>query len=144
LRKPAGMEIGQTKRVLIVDDDTAVLRLMRETLQNLLHYEVDTSPKPEYGFELALKKEYDLMIFDFSMPLIDGTMLFLLISKAYEHVTPARRMPPLLLISGQGSSESAQELLKEAPVRGFLAKPFAINRLVEKVKACFPKVESVF
>ncbi len=138
------MEIGQTKRVLIVDDDTAVLRLMRETLQNLLHYEVDTSPKPEYGFELALKKEYDLMIFDFSMPLIDGTMLFLLISKAYEHVTPARRMPPLLLISGQGSSERAQELLKEAPVRGFLAKPFGINRLVEKVKACFPKVESVF
>ncbi|HEV8422194.1 MAG TPA: response regulator [Chthoniobacterales bacterium] len=142
-RKPAGMEIGQTKRVLIVDDDTAVLRLMRETLQNLLHYEVDTSPKPEYGFELALKKEYDLMIFDFSMPLIDGTMLFLLISKAYEHATPPRRIPPLLLVSGQGSSERAQELLKEARVRGFLAKPFAINRLVEKVKGCFPTMESV-
>jgi DNA-binding NtrC family response regulator len=137
------MKIGQTKRVLIVDDDTAVLRLMRETLQNLLHYEVDTSPKPEYGFELALKKEYDLMIFDFSMPLIDGTMLFLLISKAYEHATPPRRIPPLLLVSGQGSSERAQELLKEARVRGFLAKPFAINRLVEKVKGCFPTMESV-
>jgi len=137
------MEIGQTKRVLIVDDDTAVLRLMRGTLPNHPHNEVDTSPKPEYGFELALKKEYDLMIFDFSMPLIDGTMLFLLISKAYEHATPPRRIPPLLLVSGQGSSERAQELLKEARVRGFLAKPFAINRLVEKVKGCFPTMESV-
>ncbi len=68
-----------TKRVLIVDDDTAVLRIMRESLQSFLQWEVDTSPKPEYGFELALKKNYDLMIFDFSMPLIDGTLLFLLI-----------------------------------------------------------------
>jgi CheY-like chemotaxis protein len=27
-----------TKRVLIVDDDTAVLRIMRESLQNLLQW----------------------------------------------------------------------------------------------------------
>jgi CheY-like chemotaxis protein len=84
----------ESRRVLVVDDDPAVLRIIRETLQNVLHWEVDSSPKPEYAFELALKKNYDLMIFDFSMPMIDGTLLFLLISKAYEHATPARRMPP--------------------------------------------------
>ena len=75
--------------MLIVDDDTAVLRIIREALQSFLHWEVDTSPKPEYGFELALKKTYDLMIFDFSMPMIDGTLLFLLISKVYENTSPA-------------------------------------------------------
>lgn len=137
------MAAPDTKRVLIVDDDTAVLRIMRESLQNLLQWEVDTSPKPEYGFELALKKNYDLMIFDFSMPLIDGTLLFLLISKVYENASPARRVPPLLLVSGQGSDERAQELLKEARVRGFLAKPFTINRLIEKAKACLPEVSAV-
>ncbi|MGH8093814.1 MAG: response regulator [Chthoniobacterales bacterium] len=133
----------KNKRVLIVDDDTTVLRIIREALQNLLHWEVDTSPLPEYGFELALKKTYDLMIFDFSMPMIDGTLLFLLITKAYENSSPARRMPPLLLVSGQGSDERAQELLKEARVGGFLAKPFTINRLIEKVKQCVPEAESV-
>jgi DNA-binding response OmpR family regulator len=101
---------------------------------------VDTSPKAEYGFELALKKSYDLMIFDFSMPMIDGTLLFFLISKVYENSTPVRLTPPLLLISGQGADERARELLKEARVRGFLAKPFTINRLIEKVKACFPEL----
>ena len=85
--------MADAKRVLIVDDDTAVLRIMREALQNFLHWEVDTSPSPEYGFELALKKYYDLMIFDFSMPLIDGMLLFLLISKVYENSSPARRVP---------------------------------------------------
>jgi len=130
------------RRVLIIDDDTAVLRIMREALQNLLHCEVDTSPKPEYGFELGLKKQYDLMIFDFSMPMIDGTLLFLLLSKAYENMSPPRKMPPLLLVSGQGADRRARELLQEAPVRGFLPKPFTINQLLEKVKQCLPGANS--
>lgn len=130
------------KRVLVVDDDTGVLRIIREALQNFVSCEVDTSPKPEYGFELALKKSYDLMIFDFSMPMIDGTLLFQLISMVYENSKPARTMPPLLLVSGQGADERAQELLKEARVRGFLAKPFTINRLLQKVKECLPELET--
>jgi response regulator RpfG family c-di-GMP phosphodiesterase len=77
------------------------------------------------------------------MPLIDGTLLFELISKVYENAKPVRTVPPLLLVSGQGSDERARELLKEARVRGFLAKPFTINRLLEKVKTCFPELESV-
>jgi DNA-binding NtrC family response regulator len=51
-------------------------------------------------------------------------------------------MPPLLLVSGQGSDERAQELLKEARVLGFLAKPFTINRLLEKVKQCLPEANA--
>jgi DNA-binding response OmpR family regulator len=132
-----------TKRVLIVDDDTAVLRIIREALQDFLHWEVDTSPKPEYGFELALKKKYDLMIFDFSMPLIDGTMLFSLISKVYENSSPVRMMPPLLLVSGQGTNARAQELLREARVDGFLPKPCTISRLLEKVKQCLPETSAI-
>src|SRR5665213_742886 len=138
----SGMVAAEGKRVLVVDDDTGVLRIMREALQNFLQCEVDTSPKPEYAFELALKKSYDLMIFDFSMPLIDGTLLFHLISKVYENSTPVRTMPPLLLISGQGGDERAQELMREARVCGFLAKPFTISRLLEKVKACWPEWEA--
>ena len=34
-------EMADAKRVLIVDDDTAVLRIMREALQNFLHWEVE-------------------------------------------------------------------------------------------------------
>lgn len=138
-----GMAEGETRRVLIVDDDMSVLRLMRDALESILHWEVDTSPKPEYGFELALKKSYDLMIFDFSMPLIDGALLFELISKVYENSVPPRKMPPLLLVSGQGSDERARELRREARVCGFLPKPFTINRLLEKVKEALPEARAV-
>lgn len=131
------------KRILIVDDDVAALRLTREALTSLLRCEVDSSPSPEYAFELALKKNYDLLIFDFAMPMIDGAMLFLLIGKVYENANPPRVLPPLLLISGKGKEKRAQELLQEVGVHGFLPKPFGINRLLEKVKECVPGIESV-
>jgi CheY-like chemotaxis protein len=133
---------SEPKKILMVDDDVALLRIVREALTTCLRCEVDTSPNPEYGFELALKKTYDLLIFDFSMPMIDGAMLFFLIGKVYDNASPPRIVPPLLLISGQADQSRAQELLKEPGVRGLVAKPFSVNRLMEKAKECVPGMES--
>jgi DNA-binding response OmpR family regulator len=131
------------KKILIVDDDVALMRVMREALTSMIRCEVDTSPKPEYGFELALKKKYDLLMFDFQMPMIDGAMLFLLIGKVYNNAVPPRIVPPLLLVTGKGDEKRAQELLQETGVRGLVPKPFSIERLMEKVKECLPGVETV-
>jgi DNA-binding response OmpR family regulator len=130
------------KRILVVDDEVALLRIVREALGSYFRCEVDTSPKPEYGFELAIKKTYDLFIFDFSMPMIDGAMLFFLIGKVYNNIEPARTVPPLLLVSGKGEEVRAQELLKEPGVAGFIAKPFLVNRLLDKVRQSVPGIES--
>lgn len=131
------------KRILIVDDDVSLMRVTREALTSMLRCEVDTSPRPEYGFELALKRSYDLLIFDFSMPMIDGAMLFFLIGKVYETTSPPRAVPPLLLVSGRGDEARAQELLREPGVRGLIPKPFTLNRLIERVKQCLPDVETL-
>src|SRR5437868_13662645 len=125
----------------MVDGDVALLRVVREALVASLQCEVDTSPKPEYAFELALKKKYDLLVFDFQMPMIDGAMLFFLIGKVYPNIQPVREIPPLILMSGKAEETRAQELLKVPGVAGLVAKPFAINRLLEKIKACVPGVE---
>lgn len=130
------------KKILIVDDDVGLMRVTREALTTFLRCEVDSSPSPEYGFELALKKTYDLFLFDFQMPMIDGAMLFFLIGKVYNHSVPPRIVPPLLLVTGKGDEKRAQELLREPGVRGLVPKPFAINRLIEKVKECLPGIES--
>jgi two-component system, chemotaxis family, chemotaxis protein CheY len=142
-RKRAGVKPGETARILMVDDDVALLRVVREAFTSCLRCEVDTSPRPEYGFELALKKRYDLFIFDFQMPMIDGAMLFFLIGKVYNNLQPPRIVPPLLLVSGKADEDRAQELLKEPGVRGLVAKPFSIKRLLEKAQDCVPAMESV-
>jgi len=138
-----GVSQGEPKRILMADDDVALLRVVREALIATLRCEVDTSPKPEYAFELALKKSYDLLIFDFQMPMIDGAMLFFLIGKVYNNTEPPRDLPPLLLISGKADEARAQDLLKEPGVAGLIAKPFAINRLLERIRQSVPGVESV-
>ena len=130
-------------RILVVDDDIALARMIREGLTTHFHCEVDATPNAEYGFELALKKRYRLFIFDFSMPMIDGAMLFALIGKVYDHVSPPLVVPPLILISGRGDDERAQELMKEPGVRAFLAKPFAIDRLLQKVREVVPAVQTI-
>src|SRR5690242_7495800 len=127
----------------MVDDDVALLRVVREALTSCLFCQVDTSPKPEYGFELALKKRYDLFIFDFQMPMIDGAMLFFLIGKVYNNVQPPRIVPPLILVSGKADEERAQELLKEPGVRGLIAKPFSVNRLLQKAQECVPAMQPI-
>ena len=132
---------AEPKRFLMVDDDVALLRVVREALVATLMCEVDTSPKPEYAFELAIKKKYDLFIFDFQMPMIDGAMLFFLIGKVYQNIQPIREVPPMILVSGKADEKRAQELLKEPGVAGLIAKPFAINRLLEKIKECVPGTE---
>ncbi len=137
------MNNGEPKRFLVVDDDVGLMRVMREALTSFLRCEVDTSPTPEYGFELALKKSYDLFVFDFSMPMIDGAMLFFLIGKVYNNSQPPRTVPPLVLVSAKGEEKRAQDLLRETGVHGLLAKPFTINRLLLKVKECVPSIESI-
>jgi CheY-like chemotaxis protein len=131
----------QKKRILVVDDEVVILRLVRDSLSALLECEVETTPNPEYAFELVLKKSYDLFIFDFSMPSIDGALLYSIISKVYSN-DPTRKMPPLLLMSGNASQKRAQQLLREPGVRGLLAKPFSIERLVEKVAELVGKTGS--
>src|SRR3989442_5322587 len=137
------MREAAPKRILIVDDEVALLRMMREALETCLRCEVDSSPRPEYGFELALKANYDLFIFDFQMPMIDGAMLFFLIGKAYSVAQPPRNVPPLLLVSGRADEERARELLKEPGVAGLVAKPFRMNRLLKKVQECVPGMEAI-
>lgn len=123
-----------TKKILVVDDDVVILRLVRESLTALLHCEVDTTPSPEYAFELILKKPYDLMIFDFSMPGIDGAILYGLVAKLFEvHPPGGRSMPPLILMSGNAAQKKAQALLREPGVRDLITKPFSIEKLVNKV-----------
>ena len=131
-----------TRSILVADDDVDILRFLRETLPAFAACTVDTTPSSEYAFELALKKTYDLFIFDFSMPTVDGAVLYQFIRKVYLHDgrSPARALPPLILMSGHGEQPRARELLHEPGVGGLLSKPFSIERLLVKLEACLPGV----
>lgn len=132
------------KQILVVDDDVGILRLVRETLTSFLDCSVDTSPSAEYAFEMALRKRYGLFLFDFSMPIVDGALLYNLITKVYGiTLDPPRMAPPLILMSGHGDQARARALLREPGVRGLLPKPFTIDRLLDRVETFLPETGRV-
>ena len=120
--------------MLVVDDDVVILRLVREALSGLADCTIETTPSPEYAFELILKRRWDLLIFDYQMPGVDGATLYLLIAKLFAvRRVEMGKLPPLILMSGHAAHRKAQDLLREPGVRGLLAKPFSIERLLERV-----------
>ncbi len=129
------MSFEPEKHILVVDDDVYVLRLVREALEALLpNCGIDATPNPEYAFELILRKRYDLLLIDFAMAHLDGAALYSLVRKIFTIEPPqGRPLPPMLLMSGFASQPRAQELLRSPGVRGLVAKPFSIERLVEQV-----------
>ena len=59
--------------VLVVDDDEAILDMLRDTLQET--YEVDTASDVLEAADLLREKNYDLLILDLNMPVVDGEEL---------------------------------------------------------------------
>ena len=122
------------KMILVVDDDVDILRVAREALVSIGDCVIDTTTSPEYAFELVLKKNYDLLIFDLTMPDLSGATLYSLIRTLFRVALPDdRKLPPLILMSGASANRRAQELLREPGVRAYIPKPFTLSRFVGKV-----------
>ena len=58
-------------RVLIVDDEPAIVRLVRDYLERA-GFEVSTAANGEDALHLFAREHPDLVILDLSLPVIDG------------------------------------------------------------------------
>jgi two-component system, cell cycle response regulator CpdR len=117
--------------LMIVDDDEAVLRLLRIALELDGFKNVDTFSHPEAAvraFELK-PAAYDLVVTDIMMPGMTGTEL------AARILTTQPRIP-IVFITGCAIAADvpAQELLRKFPT---VAKPSEISMLARTVRRQF-------
>ena len=119
-------------RVLAVHEDVGTLRLIRETLTEFMECEVDTSPKAEYAFELALQRQYKLFFFSLTMPVLPGELLYDLVSKAYLHChAGARTAPAVVYVADGQTAGQLKDIQSDARVKGVLIKPATIDRILQ-------------
>jgi DNA-binding NtrC family response regulator len=118
--------------ILVADDNPAMLKLVEEFLVGH-NYRVKTVGNGSQAYEDLLINDYDMIILDINMPVMDGV----------EAVKAIRQNDPhtfILLMSGEANQSEIQTALQNGANR-FLAKPFDLKELLEIVeKINFKKI----
>ncbi|MEX2117151.1 MAG: response regulator transcription factor [Bacteroidota bacterium] len=114
------------KRILVVEDDPAILRGLLDNLRNE-HYTVDSETDGSKGLEKAAKFQWDLLILDIMLPRMNG----LEICKALRQQGSSI---PILMLTGKGE-ETDKVLGLELGADDYVTKPFSIRELLARVKA---------
>ncbi len=112
-------------RVLIVDDDIGVVRLLRANLQ-AWDYETQVAMDGAEALQLIDMQPPDLMILDITMPKIDGFQVC--------HQTRQWSQVPIIMLSAR---QDADEKIKcfDSGADDYITKPFEVNELAARVKA---------
>jgi CheY-like chemotaxis protein len=126
---PAPLPSTSSKpKVLLVDDEASIRKLMREMLKRMTFTDVVEAENGDQALTLfrAGPAPFDLIICDWSMPGISGTELCKLVRAANPDL-------PFLMLTGRndGDSRSAAEA---SGVSAYIAKPFAFQELKEKLQ----------
>ena len=112
--------------LLLVEDDRALSAMLVELFTGE-GYRVETAFDGQQGMHLALTGNYDAMILDRGLPVMDGADLVALL-RSRGITTPA------LLLTARGSVEDRVEGL-DAGAQDYLVKPFEVTELLARVRA---------
>ncbi len=108
--------MAENAKVLIVDDDTALLQALPQALYlRLRDLSVDTSDSALEALKLIRAHEYDAIVSDIKMPGMDGLALLAKIQEL-------RPSTPTLLITGHGDHNLAIQALRGGAY-DFIQKP---------------------
>ena len=112
-------------RILIVDDDRGILRLMQRVLVDD-GYSIDLAATGEEARTLALVNEYDGIVLDLNLGDRHGFEIL-------QELRRAGRRTPILLYSGKGDSETIVRGL-DAGADDFVVKPISNDELRARVR----------
>jgi DNA-binding response OmpR family regulator len=117
-------------KILIVDDDPHVCKLMGRVLQKE-NYDTVWAENGKKGLEMIESESPDLVILDLTMPEMSGEEMLDFSLKSHPEL-------PVIIVTAFGSEQKAVKLLKGGAV-DYLRKPFNIEELVIKVREAMEK-----
>ncbi len=109
------------EKILIVDDEPDMLRLLSMIIKEKTPYEVTTTNNPLEALELA-KKGVDLLIADLKMPGLNGIELLESVKRFDEDI-------PTIIITAYGTVEAAVETMQKGAF-DFITKPFRKEQIL--------------
>jgi DNA-binding response OmpR family regulator len=119
-------ETTTPKRILVVDDEPAVVTLLEEVLQEA-GYGVATAHDGPTGLALALKEEFDGIVLDWMLPEMEGPEIC-------QRLLNAGATTPILMLSAKHQLQD-RVLGLDSGADDYLTKPFAVEELLARLRA---------
>jgi two-component system KDP operon response regulator KdpE len=112
-------------RVLVVDDDPALLRALRLGL-NAAGHQVSLAADGQEGLAQAARSSPEVIVLDLGLPDIDGVDVI--------HGLRGWTSVPILVLSGRAGSRDKIDAL-DAGADDYVTKPFELEELLARVRA---------
>lgn len=113
-----------TQRILIVDDDPAVLLTLAASIEKLnSHYAVDTCESGAEALTYLESHEYILLLTDYSMPGMNGLDL--------ARVVRERSPKTCIIMMTAYGSDTLRALVEDLHLEAFVDKPFTVKQIRE-------------
>ncbi|HYP16352.1 MAG TPA: ATP-binding protein, partial [Opitutus sp.] len=130
--KPAP-EMPQGGRVLVVEDEVVVRRLMQEILCTRFGCQVDVASNGQEALAFVQQHRYALVLTDIRMPEMDGPGLYLKLRESRPELAGR-----LVFVTGHPGEKELEAQIEQwnVPV---IAKPFSLSRLTD---VCRPYLEN--
>ena len=132
-RKESLME-DERKRVLIVDDDTELINVMRIYFQRS-GFQAEVAESGRKALELCDSFKPDAMILDILIPKMDGVKVCQAI-----RTEKGNTSMPIIALTGFHKEKTKREII-DAGANLYLTKPIDMSKLVKHVKDLLPPDE---
>lgn len=119
-------QVVRARRILVVDDEMPILRLLRRILI-ASGYEVLVASSGMQGVDVARQEQPDLILLDLSMPGMDG----LAVCRELRLWTGT----PIIVVSARGEERYKVHAL-DLGADDYLTKPFGYEELLARVRVC--------
>jgi len=121
-------------KILVVEDEKKVASFLKKGLEQD-YYTVDVAFDGKSGLDLALVEDYDLLILDIMLPVIDGITLL-------KEIRKMKIETPVLMLTAKGNVEDKVEGL-DSGADDYLPKPFAFEELLARVRALIRRKDKI-
>jgi len=113
-------------RILVIEDEPGIARFLKDGLEQE-RFAVDFAHDGRTGLEMALCKEYDLLIVDWTIPGLSGIELCL-------QFRSENKATPLLFLTAKDTIDNKVFGLGDGAI-DYIRKPFAFEELMARIEA---------
>lgn len=117
------------KKVLIAEDSSVIQNLTKKILQ-FQNFEIQSVKNGKELLESVEKENYDVILLDINMPVMDGIEA---VTELRKHTDAVKKATPVIAITGNAANHTV-DYLKSVGFTEYLQKPLNFDHLVELVK----------